>query len=116
MGSLESMDVIEVMNRIEQVFVELNLVKGLKRMKIVEVTHKERTTSWMVNKAMPLLKEFNLRVTEWRTFPPLLDIWIYYLARNKNIIMEFGIMYLPGYPRLPVGSKSTIFGIPRIPP
>ncbi len=81
---------------------------------MVEVTHKGRTTSWTVNKAIPFLKEFNQRVTEWRTVPPLLDIWIYYRARNKNIIMEFGIMYLPGYPLLPLGSKSPIFGIPRI--
>ena len=65
---------IEVMNHIEQVFVELNLVKDLKRMKMVEVTHKEWTTSWMVNKAMPFLKEFNPRVTEWRAVSPLLDI------------------------------------------
>ncbi len=83
-------------------------------MKMVEVTHKGRTTRWMVNKATLFLKEFYLRVTEWQTVPPLLDIWIYYRARNKNIIMEFGIMYLPGYTRLPLGSKSPIFGIPRI--
>ena len=116
MNSDRRIHAIEVMNRIEQLelSVEFNLTKGFKRMKMVEVTHKGRTTSWMVNKAMPFLKEFNLRVTEWRTVPPLLDIWIYYRALNKNIIMEFGIMYLPGYLLLPLGSNSPIFGIPRI--
>ncbi len=44
MHSGRRVHVIEVMNRIKQVFVELNLVKGLKRMKMVEVTHKGRTT------------------------------------------------------------------------
>jgi hypothetical protein len=30
------------------------------------------------------------------------------------MILEFGIGYLPKYPRLPLGSKSPIFGILRI--
>ena len=69
--------VIEVMNHIEQVFVNLNLVKGLKKMKMVEVIHKGRTTSRMINKVMPILQELNQRVTTWSLVPPLLHIWIY---------------------------------------
>jgi hypothetical protein len=90
------------------------LVKRLKKMKMVEVVHKGRTTSWMMNKAMPTLQELNQRVTDWRLVPPLLDIWIYNRAQNKDIILDFWIGYLPKYPRLPLGSKSPIFGIPRI--
>jgi hypothetical protein len=47
---------IEVMNRIEQVFLKLNLVEGLKKMKMVEVTHKGRFTSQMINKQCPSCK------------------------------------------------------------
>ena len=67
---------IEVMNRIEQVFINLNLVKGLKKMEMVEVIHKGRTTSRMINKVMPILQELNPRVTDWSMVPPLFDIWI----------------------------------------
>jgi hypothetical protein len=97
------------MNHIEQVFVNLNFVKVLK-MAMVEVMHKSRTTSRMINKTMPILQELNPRVTDWRAVPPLLDIWIYYRAQIKDIILEFGIEYLSRYPRLPLGSKSPIFG------
>jgi hypothetical protein len=91
MNSGSQIHVIEVMNPMQQVFVNLNLVSGLKRMKMVEVIHtgKGRTTSWMVNNSIPFLKELNPRVTDWQMIRPLLDIWIYYRARNKNMIMEF---------------------------
>ncbi len=105
---------IEVMNGITQVFMNLNLVKGLKKMKMVEVIHKGRTTSRMINKAIPILQESSLRVTDWSMVPPLFDIWIYYRAQIKDKILEFGIGYLPKYPRLPLRSKSSIFGIPSI--
>jgi hypothetical protein len=62
------------MNSIKQVFVDLNLVKGLKKIKKVEVIHKGRTTCWMINKAMPILQELNQRVTDWSMVPPLYDI------------------------------------------
>jgi hypothetical protein len=40
---------MEVMTRIEQVFVDLNLVKRLKKIQVVEVISKGKTTTWMKN-------------------------------------------------------------------
>jgi hypothetical protein len=51
---------MEVMTRIEQVFVDINLVKRLAN-KMVQVIHKGRTTTWMTNIAIPIIKELNLR-------------------------------------------------------
>jgi hypothetical protein len=47
---------------------------------------------------------------------PLYDIWIYYRSQIKDIILEFGISYLPRHPLLPIvsASLSPIYGIPRI--
>jgi hypothetical protein len=56
---------MEVMTRIEQVFIDLNLVKSLKKNKMVEVIHKGKTKTWMTNIVMPILKEFNLTVKDW---------------------------------------------------
>ncbi len=67
---------------------------------MVEVIHKGRTTSLMINKAMPILQELNPRVTDWSMAPPLYDIWIFYRSQVKEIIMEFGIKYLPKFPWL----------------
>jgi hypothetical protein len=105
---------MEVMTRIEQVFIDLNLVKGLKKNKLVEVIHKGKTTSWMTNIAMPISKEFNTRVTDLSLVPPLYDIWIYYRSQIKDIILDFGISYLPRHPWLPIMSASPIYGVPRI--
>ena len=92
----------------------LNSVKGLEKIKMVDVIHKGGTTSQMINKAMPILQELNLRVADWSMVPPLYDIWIYYRSQVKEIIKEFGIMYLPKYPLLPHELTSPIFGIPSI--
>jgi hypothetical protein len=32
---------------------------------MVEVIHKGKTTTWMTNIVMPILKEFNLTVKDW---------------------------------------------------
>jgi hypothetical protein len=47
------------------VFIDLSLVKSLKKNKMVEVIHKGKTTTWMTNIVMPILKEFNLTVKDW---------------------------------------------------
>ncbi len=105
---------MEVMTSIEQVFVDLKLVKRLKKTKMVEVNHKGKTTTWMLNIAMPILQELNLRVTDWSLVPPIYDIWIYYRSQIKDIILEYGLGYLPRHPLLPIVSGSPIYGIPRI--
>ncbi len=48
---------MEVMNFIEQVFINLNfkLVKGLKKNSVVEVIAKSHTTTWMKNKRLGLI-------------------------------------------------------------
>ena len=56
---------MEVMTRIKQVFVDLNLINSLKVNKMVAVIHKGKTTTWMTNIVMPILKEFNLTVKDW---------------------------------------------------
>ncbi len=76
---------MEVMNRIEQVFVNLNLVKSLKKKKMVEVIHKGKITTWMTNIVIPIFKELNLMVRDWSRVPPLYDIWIYYWSLNKGV-------------------------------
>ncbi len=43
---------MEVMTRIEPVFVDSNLVQGLKKNKKVEVIHKGKTATWMTNLSM----------------------------------------------------------------
>ncbi len=63
---------------------------------------------------MPILQELNPRVTDWSMVPLLYDIWIYYRSQVKEIIMVFGIGYLPRYPLLPFESTSPIYGIPQI--
>jgi hypothetical protein len=45
---------MEVIIRIEQVFVDLNLVKSLKKKKMVEVIQKGKTTAWMADIAIPI--------------------------------------------------------------
>ncbi len=69
------------MNRIKQVFVDLYLVKGLKKDKMVEIIRKGKTTSWKINKVILILQELNQRVTKWSMVPPLYDIWIYYRSQ-----------------------------------
>ncbi len=59
MNCFRRMHSMEVMNCIKQVFVDLNLVKSLKKNKMVEVNHKGRTTTWMTNIVIPILKELN---------------------------------------------------------
>ncbi len=98
---------MEVMTRIEQVSVDLNLVKSLKKNKMVEVIDKRKTTTWMTNITIPILKELNLTVKDCSLVPPLYDIWIYYRSQIKDIILEFGIGYLPRHPRLPSMSAMT---------
>jgi hypothetical protein len=105
---------MEVMTRIEQVFIDLNLVKSLKKNKMVEVIHKGKTTTWMTSIAKPILRELNPTIKDWSTVPPLYNIWIYYRSQIKDIILEFGISHLPRYSRLPIVSASPIYGVPRI--
>ncbi len=48
---------IDIMNRIEQTFVNLNLVKGLRRNQVVLATEKGRVTTRMRNKTLQLVSE-----------------------------------------------------------
>ncbi len=101
------------MTRIEQVFVDLNLVKDLKKNKMVEVIHKGKITTWRTNITISILNELNTTIKYWSTVPPLNDIWIYYRSQNKGTILEIGMMHFHRQPRLPLVSASPIYGVPR---
>ncbi len=53
---------------------DLNLVKRVKKNKMVEVIYKGKTTTWMQNIVMPILQELNPRVTDWSLVPPIYDV------------------------------------------
>jgi hypothetical protein len=50
---------------------------------MVEVIHKGKTTTWMTNIVMPILKEFNLTVKDWSWEPLLYDIWLFIDPRSR---------------------------------
>ncbi len=81
---------MEVMTRIEQVFVDLKLVNSVKKNKMVKVIFNGRTTTWMTNVTIPIIKELNPLRTELQLVPPLYDTWIYYRYRSqiKDVILE----------------------------
>ncbi len=103
---------MEATTSIEQVFIDLNLLKSLEKNKMVEVIHKGKTTTWMTNIATPILKELNQVIRKWSTVPPLYDIWIYDQSQNKEGILEFGEIHFPRQPLVPIVSASPINCVP----
>ncbi len=93
--------------------VDLNLVESLKKNKMVEVIHKGRTTTWMTNIAIPIIKELNPLRKEWSMVQPLYDTWIHNRSQNKEVTLEIGGMNFPRLTLVLSVSASPIYGVPR---
>ncbi len=80
---------MEVMNLIEQFFVNFNLRKGLKVNCVVEVITKGRTTTWMKNNQLGHIRELYPHQSGLMTVPREYDTFLYYRIMNRDLLLEW---------------------------
>ncbi len=104
---------MEVMTFIKQVFVDLNLVKGLKKNQVVEVISKGRTTTWMKSLTIGIISELNPRRSGMLMVPRQYYTDVHCRIKNRSLILELKPHLYPAVPVVLIASASPIYGMPR---
>jgi hypothetical protein len=73
---------MEAMTHIKQAFVDLNLVKAFRKIQVVEVISKGKTTNRIKNSTIETIKELNPLRSEPPIVPNEYDTWVYYRDEN----------------------------------
>jgi hypothetical protein len=104
---------MDVMTHIQQVFIDLNLVKRLKKIQVVEVISKGKTTTWMKTITIPIIKELNPIRQELPLVPNQYYTWVYNHLWNRDLLMELGASRYPTRPLVLIVSASPIYIVQR---
>ncbi len=108
---------MEVMNRIEQVFLNLNLVKGLKKNCMVKVIVNGQVTTRIKNNQLGLISKLNPQQSGLMMKPLEYDTRVYYYrVLNRGLILELMPQHQfrrSAMARIPMEEALSLFSVPR---
>ena len=99
-----------VMDRIEDVFGKLDMIKGSRKSNIVKILIKGRLTTRMTNHYLGLICEFNPNLVDLAGIPRQYDMWIFFRYNNKDLMRDMGsgTFVLPVVTTIQVASQPFI--------